>query len=209
MKLYDYTRAPNPRRVRIFAAEKGIELEKVEVDLGTAQQMEDGYKAINPRVSVPALELDDGTVICESVAICRYLDEIQPEPPLFGTGALEKAMVEMWHRRVELEGLGPISEAVRNSVEFFAGRAIAGPHDFEQIPELAERAMQRTDIFYDMLDARLAESSFIAGEHFTIADISALCGIDFARVIKKRVGDDRAHLQRWHETVSARPSAKA
>jgi glutathione S-transferase len=209
MKLYDYTRAPNPRRVRIFAAEKGIELEKVEVDLGTAQQLQDDYKAINPRVSVPALELDDGTVICESVAICRYLDEIQPEPPLFGTGALEKAMVEMWHRRVELEGLGPISEAVRNSVEFFAGRAIAGPHDFEQIPELAERAMQRTDIFYDMLDARLAESPFVAGEHFTIADISALCGIDFARVIKKRVGDDRPNLQRWHETVSARPSAKA
>jgi len=209
MKLYDYTRAPNPRRVRIFAAEKGIELEKVEVDLGTAQQLQDDYKAINPRVSVPALELDDGTVICESVAICRYLDETQPEPPLFGTGALEKAMVEMWHRRVELEGLGPISEAVRNSVAFFAGRAIAGPHDFEQIPELAERAMQRTDIFYDMLDARLAESPFVAGEHFTIADISALCGIDFARVIKKRVGDDRPNLQRWHETVSARPSAKA
>jgi len=209
MKLYDYTRAPNPRRVRIFAAEKGIELEKVEVDLGTAQQLQDDYKAINPRVSVPALELDDGTVICESVAICRYLDEIQPEPPLFGTGALEKAMVEMWHRRVELEGLGPISEAVRNSVVFFAGRAIAGPHDFEQIPELAERAMQRTDIFYDMLDARLAESPFVAGEHFTIADISALCGIDFARVIKKRVGDDRPNLQRWHEIVSARPSAKA
>ncbi len=209
MKLYDYERAPNPRRVRIFAAEKGIELEKVNIDLGTKQQMGDDYKAINSRISVPALELDDGTVICESVAICRYLDEIQPEPALFGTGAVGKANVEMWHRRMEIEGLQPVADSVRNTVEFFAGRALAGPHDFEQIPALAERGMKRVDIFYDTLNERLNESPFIAGDDYTIADIAALCAIDFARVLKKRIGEDQTALQRWHDTVSARPSAKA
>ena len=209
MKLYDYHRAPNPRRVRIFSAEKGIKLEKVEIDLGSKQQMEARYKSLNSRLSVPALELDDGSILTESVAICRYLEEIHPEPALFGTGAFGKATVEMWHRRVELEGLIPISEAVRNSVEFFAGRAMPGPLDFEQIPELAERAKKRVTFFYNMLDKRLTDSTYIAGDEFSIADIAALVGIDFAKVIKRRIGDDQAALQRWHNEVSARPSAKA
>ena len=209
MKLYDYHRAPNPRRVRIFSAEKGIELEKVEIDLGSKQQMEAGFRSLNSRLSVPALELDDGSILTESVAICRYLEELQPEPALFGTDAFGKATVEMWHRRVELEGLIPISEAVRNSVEFFAGRAMPGPLDFEQIPELAERAKKRVTFFYNMLDKRLTDSTYIAGDEFSIADIAALVGIDFAKVIKRRIGDNQAALQRWHNEVSARPSAKA
>ena len=209
MKLYDYHRAPNPRRVRIFSAEKGIELEKVEIDLGSKQQMEAGFRSLNSRLSVPALELDDGSILTESVAICRYLEDIHPEPALFGTGAFGKATVEMWHRRVELEGLVPISEAVRNSVEFFAGRAMPGPLDFEQIPELAERAKKRVTFFYNMLDKRLTDSTYIAGDEFSIADIAALVGIDFAKVIKRRIGDNQAALQRWHDEVSARPSAKA
>ena len=209
MKLYDYHRAPNPRRVRIFSAEKGIEFEKVEIDLGSKQQMEAEYRSLNSRLSVPALELDDGSILTESVAICRYLEEIHPEPALFGTGAFGKATVEMWHRRVELEGLIPISEAVRNSVEFFAGRAMPGPLDFEQIPELAERAKKRVTFFYNMLDKRLTDSTYIAGDEFSIADIAALVGIDFAKVIKRRIGDNQAALQRWHNEVSARPSAKA
>jgi len=209
MKLYDYHRAPNPRRVRIFSAEKGIEFEKIEIDLGSKQQMEAEYKSLNSRLSVPALELDDGSILTESVAICRYLEEIHPEPALFGTGAFGKATVEMWHRRVELEGLIPISEAVRNSVEFFAGRAMPGPLDFEQIPELAERAKKRVTFFYNMLDKRLTDSTYIAGDEFSIADIAALVGIDFAKVIKRRIGDNQAALQRWHNEVSARPSAKA
>ena len=209
MKLYDYKMAPNPRRVRIFAAEKGIELEMIDVDLAKRQQMSDQFKKVNPRLAVPALELDDGTVLTESIAICRYFEEIQPQPPLFGTGAVGKATVEMWHRRMELEGLACVAEAVRNSVEFFKGRALAGPYDYDQIPALAERAMVRIDHFYDMLDKRLTESAFIAGDDFTVADIAALCAIDFARVVKKRPADNQAALKRWHAAVSARPSATA
>ena len=209
MKLYDYKMAPNPRRVRIFAAEKGIELEMIDVDLAKRQQMSDQFKKVNPRLAVPALELEDGTVLTESIAICRYFEEIQPQPPLFGTGAVGKATVEMWHRRMELEGLACVAEAVRNSVEFFKGRALAGPYDYDQIPALAERAMVRIDHFYDMLDKRLTESAFIAGDDFTVADIAALCAIDFARVVKKRPADNQAALKRWHAAVSARPSATA
>ncbi len=209
MKLYDYHRAPNPRRVRIFLAEKGIEIEKIEIDLGSKQQMESDYKAINSRMCVPMLELDDGTILTESVAICRYLEEIQPAPNLFGSSPLGKATVEMWHRRVELEGLIPISDAVRNSVEFFAGRAIAGPIGFEQIPELAERAKKRVTFFYNMLNERLTESAYIAGEKFSMADITALVGIDFAKIVKQRIGRDQTALQCWHDKVSMRPSAVA
>jgi glutathione S-transferase len=209
MKLYDYKMAPNPRRVRIFAAEKGIDLELVDIDLATKQQMTDDFKGVNSRLSVPALELDDGTIITESVAICRYLEEIQPEPALFGTGALGKAVVEMWHRRMELEGMAAVAEAVRNSVEFFKNRALAGPKDYEQIPALAERAMHRIDSFYEMMDARLGESEFVAGDAYTVADIAGLCALDFARVVKKRPADDQTNMKRWHEAVSARPSAAA
>ena len=189
MKLYDYKMAPNPRRVRIFAAEKGIELELIDVNLAERQQMSEQFRKVNPRLAVPALELDDGNVITESIAICRYLEEIKPEPALFGTGALGKATVEMWHRRMELEGLACVAEAIRNSVEFFKGRALSGPHDYEQIPALAERAMDRIERFYEMLDTRLAESEFIAGDAYTVADIAALCAVDFARVAKKRPGE--------------------
>ena len=209
MKLYDYKMAPNPRRVRIFAAEKGIELELIDVDLGKRQQMSEQFKKVNPRLAVPALELDDGTVLTESIAICRYLEEIKPHPALFGTGAIGKATVEMWHRRMELEGLACVAEAVRNSVDFFKGRALAGPYDYEQIPALAERALVRIDHFYDMLNNRLSESKFIAGDDFSVADIAAFCAVDFARVVKKRPADAQAALKRWHAGISARPSAGA
>ena len=209
MKLFDYKMAPNPRRVRIFLAEKGIEVETVAVDLATREQMMDDFKRVNPRLAVPALELDDGTVITESVAICRYFEELHPEPPLFGTGAKGKAIVEMWHRRVELEGLQAVADTVRNSVDFFAGRGIAGPIDFAQIPQLAERGRQRIDWFYAMLDERLGESEFIASGDYTVADITALTACDFAKVAKKRVSDEMPNLKRWYEAVSARPSASA
>lgn len=209
MKLYDFQRAPNARRVRMFAAEKGIDLELIPVDLGSQQQMSDEYRAVNPRLAVPALLLDDGTILTESVAICRYLDETQPEPNLFGEGALGKATVEMWHRRVELEGMQAVADTIRNSIEFFAGRAIAGPVNFEQIPALAERGAKRIDLFFAMLDERLAESPFVAGDAHTVADIAALVAVDFAKVAKKRPGGEMAHLQRWHAEVSARPSAQA
>jgi len=209
MKLYDFKMAPNPRRVRMFAAEKGIDLEIIEVNLGAKEQMADDFKAINPRLAVPALELDDGTVITECIAICRYLDEVQPEPVLFGTGPLGRATVEMWHRRCELEGLQAVAEGVRNSVEFFAGRAIAGPVDFPQIPELAERGKARVELFAAMLEERLGESEYIAGDDFTVADIAALIAFDFAKVLKIRVTDETPNLKRWYDAVSARPSAAA
>lgn len=209
MKLYDYPRAPNPRRVRIFAAEKGIELEMVPVDLGAREQMRDEFRAVNPRQAVPALLLDDGTLLTESVAICRYLEDLHPTPALFGTGPKGKAIVEMWHRRVELEGMQAVADAVRNSVEFFAGRAIPGPVDFEQIPALAERGLRRVDLFHAMLDEQLADSEYIAGPEYSVADIAALVACDFAKVVKKRVSGETPHLKRWHEAVSGRPSASA
>ena len=209
MKFYDFAMAPNARRVRMFAAEKGIELDTVVVDLGKREQMGDAYKAINPRLAVPALALDDGTLLTESVAICRYLDSLAPEPDLFGSNPKEQAIVEMWHRRVEMEGLAAVAEAVRNASEFFKGRAIPGAEDFEQIPELAARGSRRIDIFYAMLNDHLANETFIAGSKFSIADIAAVIGCDFAKVAKKRVTDDLPNLKRWYDEVSSRPSAKA
>ena len=209
MKLYDFKMAPNARRVRIFAAEKGVGLELLPVDLSSREQLGEAYRAINPRMAVPALILDDDTLLTESVAICRYIDELHPEPPLFGVGPRGRATVEMWHRRVELEGMQAIADGIRNSVEFFKGRALAGAVDFEQIPALAERGKQRADLFYAMLDERLGESEYIAGDDFSIADIAALVALDFAKVLKKRVGDDVPNLKRWYDAVSSRPSAGA
>ena len=209
MKLYDFSMAPNARRVRMFAAEKGIGLELINVDLSKREQMKDEYRAINPRLAVPALVLDDGTLLTESVAICRYLEALHPTPALFGSDPKSQAIVEMWHRRVELEGMQAAADGIRNSVEFFAGRAIAGPVDFEQIPALAERGKARVDLFFTMLDERLGESEYIAGPEFSVADIAALIACDFSKVLKKRVGDDTPNLKRWYDAVSSRPSAKA
>jgi glutathione S-transferase len=209
MKLHDFTMAPNPRRVRMFLAEKGIEIAIVPVDLAQHEQMNGPFVALNPRRSVPALELDDGRVLTESVAICRYLEELHPDPPLFGRDAWERAVVEMWHRRVELEGLQAVADGVRNSSPFFKGRALAGAVDFEQIPALAERGRQRTALFKTMLDERLADSEFIAGDRFSVADIAAVVTCDFAKVLKMRVGSDTPDLERWYDAVSSRPSAAA
>ena len=209
MKLHDFTMAPNPRRVRMFLAEKGIEIAIVPVDLAQHEQMNDSFGALNPRRAVPALELDDGRVLTESVAICRYLEELHPDPSLFGRDAWERAVIEMWHRRVELEGLQAVADGVRNSSPFFKGRAIAGPADFEQIPELAERGRQRTALFKAMLDEQLADNEFVAGDRFSVADIAALVTCDFAKVLKMRVGNDTPALKRWYDAVSSRPSAAA
>jgi len=209
MKLYDYKMAPNARRVRIFLAEKGLDVETVQIDLAQGEQRREPYRAVNPRLAVPALELDDGSVLTESVAICRYLELLHPQPALFGSGAKGQAVVEMWHRRVELEGLLAVAEAVRNAVEFFAGRALPGPVDFPQIPALAERGLKRIDLFHALLDEQLAASEFVAGPEYSVADIAALVACDFAKVVKKRVGEATPHLKRWHDAVSARPSAAA
>jgi len=202
VKLYDSQMAPNPRRVRIFLAEKGIEVPTVQVDIGKAENRQPDYLARNPMGGVPILELDDGTVLAESVAICRYFEETQPEPPLLGKGPQERARVEMWQRRMELEVALPIMQCFRNTHDFFKGR-------IPQVPEYGEVCRGQAEKRMQWLDGVLAEREFVAGDRYTIADITALVGIDFGRVTGIRVQPEQKHLQRWHEAVSARPSAKA
>src|SRR6202022_2480847 len=180
LKLYHSVASPNSRRVRIFLAEKGIAIPVVPVDLAKGEQHSDAYRAINPRRVVPTLELDDGTAIGEVLAIWRYLEEVYPTPPLLGSTPQDKALVTMWERRAELEGFAAVMEGVRNAAERLKGRAIAGPHDYDQIPTLVERTRVRVRNFYADIDTRLAEAAFIAGNTFSAADITAVVTIDFA-----------------------------
>jgi glutathione S-transferase len=209
MRLYDYPGAPNPRRVRIFMAEKGVEIETIRVDLAVKEQFSPAYRAINARCLVPTLVLDDGTAIDESVAICRYLEEVFPEPPLMGVDARDKALVEMWQRRMELDGLAAAAEALRNSAKGLQGRALVGPHGYEQIPALVARGKARLVDFYADLDARLAESAYVAGDRFTIADITAFVTIEFA-TSRMKLGFAPAlrAIARWRAMVEARPSMR-
>lgn len=202
VKLYDSKAAPNPRRVRIFLAEKGIEVPTVPVDLAKAETRTPEFLAKNPLGAVPLLELDDGTEIAESVAICRYFEELQPDPPLFGTDAKDRAVVEMWQRRMELSLFASVTGCFQNTHAFFAGR-------IEQVPAYGEvcRASARKRLAW--LDQELAARRFVAGERYTIADVTALCAIDFGRVVDVRIAPEQTNLARWHAEVSARPSAKA
>lgn len=209
MKLYDFAGAPNPRRVRMFMAEKGISVPTEQVDLMAREQLEDAFRAINPWCTLPALELDDGTCISEVMAICRYFEALQPEPSLMGTTPEDQGTIAMWEHRFEINGLLAVGDAFRNSVERFAGRAMPGPLDLEQIPDLIDRGHRRTAHFLKVLDERLGESEHVAGSNFSVADITALVAVDFAGRIEKGIPDDHVHLKRWHEAVSARPSAQA
>ena len=202
MKIYDSQTAPNPRRVRIFLAEKGIQVPYEQVDIVKADNRSAEFRRKNPLGTLPVLELDDGSCIAESVAICRYFEETHPQPPLMGTDARDRAVVEMWQRRMELELFGPITQVFRNGHPFFAGRV-------PQVPEWGETCRTAAEARMGWLDTVLAEREFVAGDRFTIADITALCGIDFGRVSKIRIQPEHTHLARWHAAVSARPSAKA
>jgi glutathione S-transferase len=209
MKFYDCTTAPSPRRVRIFLAEKGIGIDTVQVDLRNGEQFTPAFRAINPDCTVPALVLDDGTVIADAVAICQYIEELHPDPPLMGTTPQERAVVSALNRQIERDGFVAAMEAFRNAAKGLKGRALPGPHDYEQIPELAERGRVRVGHFFRAMDARLAEREFLAGSRFTLADISTLVLIELAGRAKLTVPDECANLGRWYATVSARPSAKA
>jgi glutathione S-transferase len=202
MKIYDSKTAPNPRRVRIFVAEKGIEIPYEEVDLVKAVNRGEEFRKKNPSGTVPVLELDDGTCISETVAICRYLEELHPNPPLMGVDAKDRALVEMWQRRMELELLIPIADAFRQRHDFFKGK-------IRQLPEYAEVQKKNAEDRLARLNNELANRKFIAGDRYTIADITALCAIDFGRVSKIAIQPDQANLARWHAEVSARASAKA
>ena len=207
MKLYQSHGSPNSRRVRIYLAEKGISMPIVPVDLAAKEQFSDAYAAINPRRVVPTLVLEDGTAIGEVPAILRYLEEIHPDPPLLGTTPKSKAEVAMWDRRVEMEGFASVMEAVRNAVPRLKNRAIAGPHDYEQIPALVERSRQRVANFYADFNARLADVPFVAGGEFSVADITAIVTVDFAaKAAGLAIAYEQAALKRWYETVSARAS---
>ncbi len=203
MKLYDSPVAPNPRRVRIFLAEKKIIVPKETVDLAKLEQMSPEFAAINPLRRIPALELDSGEILTESVAICRYFEEIQPEPPLFGVNPLDKARVEMWQRRAELSFFGPVALAFRHSHP--AMREMEKP----QIAELGEVSRPRAVAFARFLDGELAQRRFVAGDSFTIADITMLVAADFCKPARISLPEDLVHFARWRAEVSARPSATA
>jgi glutathione S-transferase len=202
MKLYDSKMAPNPRRVRIFLAEKGIQVPDDQVDLAKAQNRSPEFLKINPMGGVPVLQMDDGTSLAESVAICRYFEETHPEPRLMGVDARDKAEVEMWQRRMELNLFSTVTGCFRNTSEFFKGR-------IPQVPEYGEVCRQAAEKAFGMVDGFLADRKFIAGARYTIADITALVAVDFAKLIKLRVSPEQKNLARWHEAVSSRPSAKA
>jgi glutathione S-transferase len=203
MKLYDGGRAPNPRRTRIFLAEKGINLPTEQIDLGSLQQRTPAYTAVNPMQRVPALVLDDGTVITESIAICRYFEEIQPDPPLFGRGALEVAEVEMWNRRLELHLLAGVSHVFRNS------HPAMKEMEIPQVPAWAEANKPRIMDFLAVLDRDLAKRPFVAGRNYSVADITGLVAVDFMKPAKLAVPDSLTNVKRWHADISARPSAQA
>ena len=202
MKLHDSSFAPNPRRVRIFLAEKGIEVPTVQVDIGKQENLEPAFKALNPLQRVPVLELDDGTCIAESVAICRYFEGQQPDPVLMGVDAQDAALVEMWQRRMEQQVLENVASCFRNTHDYFKGR-------IAQVPEYGEVCRGWAEERLVWLDEVLEDRAFIAGDRYTIADITALVAIDFGRISKIGIQPEQKNLARWHEAVSARPSASA
>ncbi|TIL58978.1 glutathione S-transferase [Mesorhizobium sp.] len=203
MKLFDGGRAPNPRRVRVFLAEKGLEIPLVPVDMGALEHREQPVSSRNPLQRLPVLELDDGTVITESVAICRYFEELHPEPALFGRGALGKALVEMWQRRMELNLLNSVSAAFRHVHPAMRGWEIP------QIPEWGEANKPKAVEFLKFLDDELANREFVAGDAYSIADITGLIAIDFMKPARIKVPEDCANVLRWHQAISSRPSAAA
>ena len=210
MMLYEFSIAPGPRRVRIFVAEKGIEIPSVQINTRERQQFSDEYRAVNPNCVVPALVLDDGTCIGETVAICRYLEETHLEPNLMGRDAKEKALIEMWNRQAELEGYLAAVDALRNSAPMFEDRGVAGvTGGVPQIPALAERGRQSMGRFFSKLDGQLADNRYLAGDTFSIADITAFVAIDFSKRAEIEVPGDCSNVARWFAEVGERPSASA
>jgi len=202
MKLYDSRQAPNPRRARIFLAEKGITVPTEQVDIMTMQHKTPEYSAINPLQRMPALVLDDGTVITESIAICRYFEGLRPEPPLFGRGALEVALVEMWNRRVELNLYQAVSAVFRHTHPAMK--------DLEtQVPEWGEKNKPRVFEFLALLDRELKDRMFVAGDHYTVADITTLVAVDLMRPAKLIMPEEFINLRRWQTQVGERTSSSA
>jgi len=203
MKLYDGGRAPNPRRVTVFLAEKGIEVEKVAVDMGQLGHKSEEVTRLNPLQRLPVLVLDDGTALSESVAICRYFEELHPEPPLMGTDARDKAIVEMWNRRLELIFLGAVANAFRHT------HPAMQEWEKPQLAEWGEVNRPKALAFLELLDKELADREFIAGDRFTIADITGMIGFEFMKPARIERPEHLTNVMRWYQAVSSRSSAKA
>ena len=206
LTLYDCATAPSPRRARILLAEKRVPYETVQVDLRRGEQFGEAYRAVNPQCTVPALRIENGRVLTDNAAIIAYLEARFPEPALLGTTPEEKADVASWHWRVEFDGLLAVAEALRNGSPAMANRALPGPIDYAQIPELAQRALTRIQQFFTTLEAQLAARDFVAGNAFSIADIAAVVTVDFARIVKQKPNEHHSHLLRWRARMAERPS---
>lgn len=208
MKLYDAD-APNPRRVRIFCAEKGIDVPRVGVDLLAGENLGPAFRAKSPAGLVPALELADGTVLFEAAAICRYLEALNPEPNLLGRHAVERALVEGWDRIAEHSGLLAVGEFFRNATPALDDRAVSGLSGFERLPALCERGERRIAAFYALLEQRFSQAGYLAVERYTLADVTAFCAVDFAIATGHAIPASARHTKRWYETCASRPSASA
>lgn len=206
MIFYDCSTAPSPRRARILLAEKQAPHTTVQIDMRSGQQLSDEFKAINPSCTVPVLKLEDGTILTENAGIAAYLEAAYPQPPMLGRTSTEKGLVASWNAKIEFEGLYAVAEALRNSSPAMKGRAITGATNFEQIPQLAERGMQRLKLFFERLDERLEGREYVAIEQFSNADISALVAVDFARIVKVDVKQEHPNIARWRASLDARPS---
>lgn len=204
--LYDCATAPNPRRARILLAEKGITHETVQIDLKVGEQLGEAYRMINPQCTVPALRAEDGIMLTSNAAIAAYLEARFPLPPMMGVTPLDKAEIADWHWRIEFEGLMPVAEAFRNNSVAMLHRALPGPVNYEQIPQLAERGLTRLQQFLVDLNERLRERDFIAAQQLSIADIAAVVTIDFARIVKVRPDERHPHLLRWRSVMAQRPA---
>lgn len=204
--LYDCATAPSPRRARILLAEKGIAHDTVQVDLAHGEQLGAAYRAINPQCTVPALRTEEGTLLTDNAAIAAYVEAQYPQPPLMGVTPQEKAEIASWTWRVEFEGLMAIAETLRNGSPAMAHRALPGPVNYAQIPELAQRGLVRVQQFFETLNERLAGREFLATDRFSLADITAVVAVDFARVVRVKPGEQHPELVRWRAAMAQRAS---
>ena len=204
--LYDCATAPSPRRARILLAEKGVAYETIQVDLRSGEHLGEAYRKINPQCTVPALRTEEGLILTDNAGITAYLEARFPEPPLLGTTPAEKAEIASWNWRIEFEGLLAIAEAMRNSAPSMTNRALTGPVNYAQIPELARRGLARVEQFFVTLNERLAGREYVATDRFSVADITAVVAVDFARVVKVKIGEQHPQLQRWRAAMAERSS---
>ncbi|WP_127115705.1 glutathione S-transferase family protein [Shimia sediminis] len=209
MIFYDCSTAPSPRRARMFLAEKGIEVDLREVSILEGEQLKPEFLSVNPDATVPVLVTDDGEILTENLGIAAYLEALKPEPALIGTTPIESGEIMSWNAKAEQQCGMAMAEALRNGNPFMKNRAIPGPNNFDQIPELAERGLRRLGLFFDKLDKHLEGRDFVATNQFTMADITCFVFVDCCRVVKVRVTDGHPNLKRWYNSIGARDSAKA